>query len=442
MLVALVVIPAQVNANPTTAEMRQRIAELQLALSQLQAQVAAQRSQGQTQPPTHFPDLVQFCQTNASIRLLQSILATDSAIYPEGLVTGSFGTPTQAALTRFQGRFGLTQSGKFDDHTRFIFDQLLTRLPYTNQPGYLRGLEVRNMIIALVAEAAWPDLVVAGRVVLRDVPIISGTTPSSDVATMQRILRTDPSLYPAGLVTGLVDSATRQAVIRLRAKYNIPFVPGTSPATVNDIINAETISLFRNLLTVNNAATIRSDLLSSPTTRQQSTNLSLANQSIRSVRMIIDHARQQTEVVVTYQNGAVDRFILNTTGPVATLETQVATRINRPVTSFASVISRQEINVRALTRIIFTAKSPTDLHLDLQYANGTREAFAVPAYEIDDFVQAFYDGDYGAYRRDFEMSMERARRGERAHVIYRLIEDILNQTQTVREIENVLELNR
>ncbi|RJQ36405.1 hypothetical protein C4552_03905 [Candidatus Parcubacteria bacterium] len=53
----------------------------------------------------------------AGVTALQSALATDRAIYPEGLITGYFGPLTEAAIKRFQGRHGLVMSGTVDDIT-------------------------------------------------------------------------------------------------------------------------------------------------------------------------------------------------------------------------------------------------------------------------------------------------------------------------------------
>ncbi|MDO8601011.1 MAG: peptidoglycan-binding domain-containing protein [bacterium] len=41
------------------------------------------------------------------VRKLQQLLASDSALYPEGLVTGYFGSRTQKAVERFQIRHGI-----------------------------------------------------------------------------------------------------------------------------------------------------------------------------------------------------------------------------------------------------------------------------------------------------------------------------------------------
>lgn len=43
---------------------------------------------------------------------LQTYLATDATLYPQGLVTGYFGPLTQAAVIRFQARYGIEQVGR------------------------------------------------------------------------------------------------------------------------------------------------------------------------------------------------------------------------------------------------------------------------------------------------------------------------------------------
>jgi hypothetical protein len=48
---------------------------------------------------------------DAQVTLLQAFLAKNSAIYPEGLVTGYFGPLTQAAVRRFQAKHGIVNYG-------------------------------------------------------------------------------------------------------------------------------------------------------------------------------------------------------------------------------------------------------------------------------------------------------------------------------------------
>ncbi|HCC06361.1 TPA: hypothetical protein DEP94_03330 [Candidatus Nomurabacteria bacterium] len=50
-------------------------------------------------------------QTNGNVTNLQTFFADNSAIYPEGLITGYFGGLTGAAVRRFQSTYNLVSSG-------------------------------------------------------------------------------------------------------------------------------------------------------------------------------------------------------------------------------------------------------------------------------------------------------------------------------------------
>ena len=54
---------------------------------------------------------------------LQRILATDSSVYPEGLVTGYFGPATERAVRAFQKKYGLEQVGFVGPKTRALLNQ-------------------------------------------------------------------------------------------------------------------------------------------------------------------------------------------------------------------------------------------------------------------------------------------------------------------------------
>lgn len=49
-----------------------------------------------------------------SVSDLQAFLATDSAVYPEGLVTGFYGSLTTAAVQRFQVKYSIVSSGSVE----------------------------------------------------------------------------------------------------------------------------------------------------------------------------------------------------------------------------------------------------------------------------------------------------------------------------------------
>lgn len=46
------------------------------------------------------------------VRELQTFLASDASVYPQGLVTGYFGSLTKAAVARFQTKYGISAVGR------------------------------------------------------------------------------------------------------------------------------------------------------------------------------------------------------------------------------------------------------------------------------------------------------------------------------------------
>ena len=80
-----------------------QIQELQAKLATLQVQVADVHETLRT-------DLREG-MTDDDIARVQELLASDPELYPEGYVTGYFGSLTSAALERFQARYDLEVTG-------------------------------------------------------------------------------------------------------------------------------------------------------------------------------------------------------------------------------------------------------------------------------------------------------------------------------------------
>lgn len=63
--------------------------------------------------------------SGSDVTSLQSYLAQDASIYPEGLVTGYFGPLTKAAVARFQGRNGISTVGRVGPQTLAFINNLM-----------------------------------------------------------------------------------------------------------------------------------------------------------------------------------------------------------------------------------------------------------------------------------------------------------------------------
>lgn len=68
---------------------------------------------------------LQLGMTGGDISTLQTFLATDTSIYPQGLITGYFGSLTKAAVARFQSRNGISAVGRVGPITLSAINALL-----------------------------------------------------------------------------------------------------------------------------------------------------------------------------------------------------------------------------------------------------------------------------------------------------------------------------
>jgi len=108
---------APVNVNGATVEeLQAQINTLLQQIAQLQAQLAAQ---GGTSTATGcFTKNLSKGMKDAEVTTLQQVLKTDSSVYPEGLVTGYFGSLTESAVKKFQAKYGIDQVGTVGPVTR------------------------------------------------------------------------------------------------------------------------------------------------------------------------------------------------------------------------------------------------------------------------------------------------------------------------------------
>ena len=118
--------------------MRQRIEELRAQIEELRIQLR-ERSQevnqireenkeikGEIKEQLSLIKQLRKGMRGSDVTLLQEILATDSEIYPEGLVTGYFGPLTERAVKRFQKKMGVEQVDLVGPKTLSKINELLT----------------------------------------------------------------------------------------------------------------------------------------------------------------------------------------------------------------------------------------------------------------------------------------------------------------------------
>ena len=108
---------AETTINDTYAQIEAltvKIAELQKQLLKLTQEVR-----------TVLKDGLAEGVTDSDVERIQKLLATNSAIYPEGKVTGFFGPLTKEALKRFQKHHGIIEDGTLNKETRVLLEKYL-----------------------------------------------------------------------------------------------------------------------------------------------------------------------------------------------------------------------------------------------------------------------------------------------------------------------------
>ncbi len=106
--------------NTTIAGLLAQIAKLTTLFNELKAKLAGT----QAEIKELRADLREG-MTDADVKTIQELLASDPTIYPKGLVTGYFGPMTKEAIMRFQTKNGLEVTGLIDTETRAAMDAII-----------------------------------------------------------------------------------------------------------------------------------------------------------------------------------------------------------------------------------------------------------------------------------------------------------------------------
>lgn len=120
LVVLMVVALPFVASAQTTDELKQQVNDLLARVSALQAQLGASnvgagsQGSGVTLATSACPMVgttLKLGSSGDSVSRLQRFLATDSSVYPQGTISGYFGSLTQAAVQRWQAKNNIVSSG-------------------------------------------------------------------------------------------------------------------------------------------------------------------------------------------------------------------------------------------------------------------------------------------------------------------------------------------
>ncbi|MCG2690344.1 peptidoglycan-binding protein, partial [Candidatus Parcubacteria bacterium] len=90
----------------TVNEVKAKIAEITQIILQLQAQLVEMLGGSAASVSGALPETnLKLGSSGEAVRLLQTWLAKDLAVYPEGIISGYFGSLTKAAVIKFQEKY-------------------------------------------------------------------------------------------------------------------------------------------------------------------------------------------------------------------------------------------------------------------------------------------------------------------------------------------------
>lgn len=110
---------AHAETTTTSVTVLEHIKVLMAKLEELKKQISIVRGEMKDV----IKDGLSEGMTDASIRDVQELLATDPTLYPEGKVTGFFGPMTKEAIKRFQARHNLQVTGVVDTETKKLLEE-------------------------------------------------------------------------------------------------------------------------------------------------------------------------------------------------------------------------------------------------------------------------------------------------------------------------------
>ena len=175
-LMPLMLVLAQTTTSPVSSEVT--IEQLQQQIKSLLVQIEELKSQIETvKTELKFTKALRRGMTGEEVKELQQFLKKFPDIYPEGLVTGYFGSLTEAAVKKLQQKQGIEPAGNVGQKTLDKLNELVTEGAGASgiaPPGILTAPGIQKKLCATTT----PDTIA---------PVISDLIATSTTATTTQI---------------------------------------------------------------------------------------------------------------------------------------------------------------------------------------------------------------------------------------------------------------
>ena len=182
---------------------------------------------------------LEYGMSGADVSVLQTFLARDTSIYPEGLVTGYFGSLTKAAVSNFQARNGIAVVGRVGPVTMAAINAQMgggSTVGWDRRAPTIYSLNVNPGSSS--ATLTWnTDEGASGIIYYSGSPLVvteANATMGVNVSGATLLTSTDLRTSHSGTLTGLSANATYYYVVYVRdASGNVSVSPQSTFKTAN-----------------------------------------------------------------------------------------------------------------------------------------------------------------------------------------------------------------
>jgi peptidoglycan hydrolase-like protein with peptidoglycan-binding domain len=180
-----IVVPLVASATNTSTQqtsqqllttLKAQIASLQTQIADLNTQLESlKKAQGEVKETTQdvkgtlkLLNQLKPGMTSDEVKTLQEIMATDSDVYPEGIISGHYGKLTEKAVKKFQKKLCLDQVGNVGPKTLSKINELLTEGAGSSgkvPPGLLKAPGIQKKLCTATTPniTPCPQVVVCGQ---------------------------------------------------------------------------------------------------------------------------------------------------------------------------------------------------------------------------------------------------------------------------------------
>jgi peptidoglycan hydrolase-like protein with peptidoglycan-binding domain len=133
-LAVLLILPSQIFASPVTIEqLQEQIKALQAQIAQMSAELSVTKKDvAVIKEELRITKTLKLGMSDEEVKKLQEFLSTMPNIYPEGMVTGYFGSLTEKAVKKWQEENGIESVGIVGPKTRAKLGELSGKIPSVN----------------------------------------------------------------------------------------------------------------------------------------------------------------------------------------------------------------------------------------------------------------------------------------------------------------------